>query len=107
MRCVCYGFAAAGDGKPLVIDRQTTLRYVLGKGSTLVSTDPAATIANVTSLPAAGQLQNVIAAWSNTTSASIVVPVAFQLKAGETIFLSYGGAGCICLFFDDSTAEMP
>lgn len=99
MRIVAFGISGAGDGKPLTIDRDSVLSYVSGVGRFLVSSDPAATIANSVTTPADGLLKNVIAAHGGSTFFQIRLD--FPVSAGEVIYVSSSGASNIQFAFTD------
>lgn len=105
MRPVWFAFSAAGDGKPLLIDRDTILATVVATGLLVVASDPSATVANVTQTPAAtGQLNGIIYAQSLNAFGS--AQVNFELSKGDTIFLSKSGPGGILLLFDDGNFDL-
>jgi hypothetical protein len=100
MRIVSVMFSVAADGRAVNIDRDTILSQVsTGAKAAVVSTDPAATVANTVSAPADTQLKTAIALFPTGGSAQNL-KTDFPLSGGEVIFCSCAGT-FVQLFFTD------
>ena len=103
MRSIYVSATAATDGIPVLIDRDTELTYAILGGLVVVSTSPAATIANTATAAPGGQVNHLIAfcgsAASGVFSSQII---KFPLTKGETVYVSVGTANRGAhLFFTD------
>src|SRR5690242_5312302 len=101
MRVLSVMFSAAADGRAVVMDRDTMLSYVLHRAASIVSTDPAVTIANFITAPANGTTLDVISAGLPGTASPVQVRVDFPISAGMTLFVSSAQAGPVLLYFTD------
>lgn len=103
MRPVGIGFSAAADGRAYRVDRNTVLSWVITPTSTIISTDPSATIANRTTTPADRVFTDVImrTAAGAFNANMLGGVVGFQLSLDEIIYISAAAAGLVLIFFDD------
>jgi hypothetical protein len=103
VRVVTVYFGSIADGRALLIDRDTTLTSATAQSTAIISTDPAATIANQITSPTTGIGNQLICALGVGTADKSVTQIFidFPLSAGEVIYLSKSVIGTIQLFFTD------
>jgi len=104
MRSIIQNFSAAVNGRALTIDRDCVLKSVLCFKGSLISTDPAATIANTQTAPGDSVANDHIL---NFGGSNLQLNVDFSLVKSQVIYLSINAAGFIQLFFEDIPAETP
>jgi hypothetical protein len=103
MRIVTIYFAAAADGISVQMNVDATLSYTHGTGRYVISTDPAATIANQQSTPAGTGLGNNSLIVNSAAASPVQIFTDFPISAGERLFVSCSAAGSVSLFFTDVT----
>ena len=103
-RPMACGFSAAADGRAITIDRACALVAATATAAiSLISWDPAATIANRITTPTDGQLSSILCTINTGTgSPQVILQLNIPLSAGEVIYLSRSAAGVVMLFFVDT-----
>jgi hypothetical protein len=96
MRVLSMDFTAATTARKLTIENDCNLEFAHSRTVAAISTDPTATLSQLTSPTVDKINKSTVATW--TTQSQLFLD--FPLKAGEAIYVSVAQATSLQLYFD-------